>query len=60
MKLWKDISNQNMLRHMRHCCVVQFDEEAGSELWNYYFMDAYESIWNSITNRDIFENVIEF
>lgn len=41
-------------------CVVQFDKEAGSELWNYYFADTYESIWDSIINRDIFENVIEF
>lgn len=41
-------------------CVVQFDKEAGSELWNYYFMETYESVWNSIINRDIFEQIIEF
>lgn len=41
-------------------CVVQFDKEAGSELWNYYFMESYESMWNAIINRDIFKNVVEF
>lgn len=40
-------------------CVVQFDQEAGSELWNYYFMGTYENVWNSIISRDIFEKVIE-
>ena len=40
--------------------VVQFDQEAGSELWNYYFSGTYESVWNSIINRNVFKQVVEF
>jgi len=40
--------------------VVQFDQEAGSELWDYYFNGTYESVWNSIINRDMFKQVVEF
>ncbi len=41
-------------------CVVQFDQAAGSELWYHYFMKTYESVWDSIIDRDIFENVVQF
>ena len=41
-------------------CVVQFDQAAGSELWYHYFMETYESVWDSIIDRDIFENVVQF
>lgn len=39
--------------------IVQFDQAAGSELWNNYFESEYEKCWKEIIERDMFAEIIE-
>jgi len=38
---------------------VQFDQEAGSELWNNYFQWDYNDCWEEIIQRDMFSRIIK-
>lgn len=39
--------------------VVQFDKDAGSDLWNFYFERDYNRCWEEIIHREMFSGIIE-